>query len=167
MSTSHPLVCLFVYASACVAALLLCLAAGCGGGGGGGCPNPANIAGDWSGSVANDDFARGAPGSVQASFAMSACNVTGTSWSFSFATAPQLNQTFTVTGSAQGTSVSLDLRNTSTLCDFQVTGILVSSTEISGTYSTTADCSQSEAGSFDITLQARPTPTIAVATPTP
>lgn len=151
-------------------ALLLAaaLAAACGGGGGGvSCTNPAALAGEWSGAVTNDNVARGASGGVDASFTTSGCSVTG-SWSFSFPSDPALDQTLTVTGSSQGTTVSLDLRNSGTSCDFHVTATLVSATEISGSYQTTDNCSSSEMGSFDITFRAALTPTpTAVPTPKP
>ena len=147
--------------------LVASLAAACGGGGGSAsCPNPPDIAGDWSGAVTNDTVARGASGSVRVSFATAACRVTGTSWLFSFPSDAALNQDLTVKGTVDGASVSLDLKNAGTGCDFRVTGTLASPTEISGSYQSTEDCSASETGSFDITLQARATPTVAATTPT-
>ena len=149
---------------------------GCGGGGGGTCPTASDISGLWSGSATKDDIARGENGTIAATITQSGCTLGGT-WKFSFAD-PMLDKQLEVTGSPpQPTAVSISLDqctgiagacDTVATCTLQVTGTLVSASEISGTYVTGVNCSESETGSFDIMLQARLTPTpVIAATPVP
>ena len=58
---------------------------------------------------------------------------------------------------------------TLSFCQYTVTGTLINPNEITGTYATQDNCSTTQSGSFDMTLQSRliPTPTIPIATPTP
>jgi hypothetical protein len=140
---------------------------GCGGGGGATCMPSADISGLWSGSATRDDVARGENGTVNAGITQTACTLGGT-WTFSFAD-PLLDRQLEITGNApQTAAVEMDLKECTGLsgscdtvapCVFRAVGTLVSATEISGTYATGDNCSFSEAGSFDITLRSRLTPT--------
>jgi hypothetical protein len=151
------------------------LMAACGGGGGPPCVPTTDISGIWNGTATNDDVARGNSGTIAATITQSGCTLGGT-WTFTFGDT-FLDRTLEVTGnSPQTTAVTLDLKqcngaagscDTVEPCDFLATGTLVSPSEINGSYTTGQNCSFSESGSFDITLQARLTPTpVPTTTPT-
>jgi hypothetical protein len=146
---------------------------GCGGGGST-CGPSTDITGTWSGPVLQDDVSRGNPGTVDATILQSGCDLGG-SWNFTFQS-PTLNKNFKITGSApETTNVQLTLLEcidpncfSITTCEYQVTGTLVSPTEISGTYATESNCSSTQSGSFDMSLRTRLTPTpVSAATGTP
>jgi hypothetical protein len=155
---------------------------GCGGGGGGHCTASTDLSGLWTGTVTHDDVARSSPGTVSASITQDGCTLGGT-WTFTFQDV-FLDKTLIITGDApqapETSAVAMKLNEcelglagsceTQSPCTFVVTGTLVGSTEISGTYATDDHCSESEAGSFDIAFQAHLTPTPApptIALPTP
>jgi hypothetical protein len=160
------------FAAASVVTVML-VSIGCGGGGGTCTPTTTDISGIWEGAITQDDVARGNPGTISATITQTQCTLGGT-WKFSFGDA-QLDKTFTIFGSAPTTTaVDIDLRectglsgscDTTAQCDFVISGTLLSPAEISGTFTTGQNCSESETGSFDITLRARITPT-PVTTPT-
>ncbi len=159
------------------------------GGGGSSCKPSVDLSGNWSGATSGDTIANGNPGVVNATFLQIGCSVSGT-WTFDFQDS-HLDSTRNVVGSPPekddvflqfGTVVeSCDLSSGTCSqvngCIYDVVGKLVSPTQITGTYQTGQNCSQSQTGSFDIhfvsPLVPTPTPpiivlpTIAVPTPTP
>jgi hypothetical protein len=148
--------------------------AGCGGGGGSSCPQSTDITGSWSGPVLEDDVARGNPGQVNASITQSGCALGG-EWFFVFQS-DTLNKSFLIGGSApQSNNVNFPIEQcldsgcgTLSTCVYQVTGTLITPTEINGTYTAEKKCSTKQSGSFDIRLQSRFTPpAFSTATPGP
>jgi len=154
--------------------IIALLVVGCGGGGNT-CGQTTDITGNWSGPILEDSVARGNPGTVNASIAQSGCDLGG-EWFFVFQS-PTLNKSFLIEGSAPQTpsfDITLDQCldsgcGTLSFCQYTVTGTLINPNEITGTYATQDNCSTTQSGSFDMTLQSRliPTPTIPIATPTP
>jgi hypothetical protein len=152
--------------------IIALLVVGCGGGGGNTCGQTTDITGTWSGPILEDDVARGNPGMVNASIAQSGCDLGG-EWFFDFQS-PTLNKSFLIGGGApQSPSFEITLAQcldsgcgTLSFCNYTVTGTLINPTEITGTYATQDNCSTTQSGSFDMTLQSRATP-VPVATATP
>jgi hypothetical protein len=151
------------------------LVAGCGGGGST-CGQTTDITGTWSGPVLEDDVARGNPGTVNAAISQSGCDLSG-EWFFVFQSIT-LNKSFLIGGGApQSPSINIPLAQcldsgcgTVSTCKYQVTGTLIKPNEITGTYASQSNCSTTQSGSFEITLQSRLAPTPALAathTPTP
>jgi hypothetical protein len=147
---------------------------GCGGGGGSSCGETIDITGSWSGPVLEDDVARGNPGQVNASIMQSGCDLGG-EWFFVFQS-DTLNKNFLIGGSApQSSNINFPIAQcldsgcgTLSTCVYQVTGTLITPTEINGTYTTEKNCSTKQSGSFDIRLQFRFTPVpFSTATPSP
>jgi len=160
-------------ASLAVGVVLLGVA-GCGGGGGSCTPAATDISGIWGGHVTQDDVERGGGGVIVATITQDQCGTLAGTWNFTFGDS-LLDKQLGIVGSAPKTSaVNLDLVqciglngscDTAEPCGIVVTGTLVSPTDITGTYTTGDNCSSSESGSFEITLQSRITPT-PVVTPT-
>jgi hypothetical protein len=156
--------------------IIALLVAGCGGGGGSTCGQTTDITGTWSGPVLEDDVARGNPGTVNASISQSGCDLGG-EWFFVFQS-PTLNKSFLIGGSVpQSTSINFPIAQcldsgcgTISTCHYQVTGTLINPNEITGTYTSEQNCSTTQSGSFQITLQSRLTltpPAAPTRTPTP
>ena len=145
-------------------ALMACaFLAACGGGGGSSCESPPDIAGPWSGTI--NDSAAGS-GRLSVSFDQSQCSLGG-SWQTAFA-APDASGSGTVTGDADGSSVSFTLvTKTPGACGYQATGALQGSDEISASFATVgSNCASN--GNLDILRQSTVTPTaMPTATPSP
>jgi hypothetical protein len=126
--------------------------------------------------VTSDAVSRGNPGTIIANifctFTPTDITNTGT-WMFDFQD-PSLDQLFAITsGSASSTEVNLNtfLCNgaaggctTISTCEYEITATLVTPIRMVGSYTASDTCASFNQGTFDITLQARFTPT-PVATP--
>jgi hypothetical protein len=135
----------------------------CGGGGSAPCTSPPAIAGDWSGTIANDEAGGGR---LTISFDQSACALGGT-WRAQYAD-PSNDGSGTVQGTADGSDISFDLLTpVAGACGYRVAASLDDANEMTGRFSTDGlHCTAS--GSFNLLRQSTPSPTAsATATPTP
>jgi hypothetical protein len=123
------------------------------------CNNPPAIAGDWSGTIANDESGGGR---LSISFAQASCSLGGT-WRAEYADAAD-DGSGTVQGTADASGISFDLLTPAAgACGYGATAALVDAEEMTGQFSTVGlHCTAS--GSFNLLRQAAPS---ATATPTP
>ena len=101
---------------------------------------PPHVAGPWCGSI--DDNQLG-PGTLSLDINQKGSKLNGT-WT------DDLGASGTLKGKVQGDAVIVTLKPRGSKCRFAVNGTLVSSDEITGTYSIFG-CHQSDGGTFDIT----------------
>jgi hypothetical protein len=144
------------------AALCASAAFACGGGGSAPCVSPPAIAGDWSGTIANDEAGGGR---LEISFDQSACALGGT-WRAQYAD-PANDGSGGVQGTADGSDISFDLLTpVAGACGYRATASLDGPDEMTGQFSTVGlHCTAS--GSFNILRQSTPSPTApAMAMPT-
>jgi hypothetical protein len=142
-----------------VVALCACAAFACGGGGDAPCSNPPAIAGDWSGTIANDEAGGGR---LTISFVQAACSLGGT-WRAQYAD-PEDDGSGSVQGTADASGISFDLLTPSaSACGYHVAASLNDPDEMTGQFSTDGlHCTAS--GSFNLLRVSAPSPT---ATPAP
>jgi hypothetical protein len=145
------------------AALCACVVSACGGGGGSSCADPPAIAGDWSGTILNDEAGGG---SLSISFNQTSCTLGGT-WRAQYSD-PADDGSGSVQGTADVSGISFDLLTTVTsACGYRSTASLDDPDEMTGQFSTLGiHCTAS--GSFNLLRQSTPSPTpMPSTTPTP
>lgn len=127
---------------------LMLLLAGCEGGDDNDGQAAAALVGSYRGTI--QDSVAGS-GMLSLTVGTSGDTLTGT-WATSFANTRNNNNSGSLSGSANGESVSIVLQpSVSTSCPFQATGV-VSGTQIRGNYAA-FNCSQSVTGTFTVTRQ--------------
>lgn len=143
--------------------------AGCGGGDGGGCGEPISVAGEWSGTLADNNCGNG---TFSVTFAQNDCQLAGV-WSSNFSI-PACDELGTLRGDIDDTSVDVTLSPNGSGCSFDVNGVLSGANQISGNYVPRDNCQVSGGGTFSITRDSAATATPgatstpgATATPSP
>ena len=143
------------------AALCACAAFACSSASSAPCTSPPAIAGDWSGTIANDEAGGGR---LTISFDQASCNLGGT-WRAQYAD-PADDGSGSVQGTADASGISFDLLTPSaSACGYHTTASLSDPDEMTGQFSTVGlHCTAS--GSFNLLRQSTPSPTASVtATP--